>query len=87
MVLPEGATRHDLSTRRRRRVFDYIKDNAISCARHISQSRRYPTANGSPYFITGVDKTSACANLAFPIRRPPSVDMSASYQNGLLHPM
>ena len=85
MVLPEGATRHDLSTTTTR-VFDYVKDNAVGWARHLAQSPRYPTANGSLYVITGVDKTSACANLAFPIR-PPSVDMSASYQNGLLRPM
>ena len=58
MVLPEGATRHDLSTTTTTRVFDYIKDSAISWARHIAQSSLYHTANGSPYFITGVDKTS-----------------------------
>ena len=67
-------------------MFDYVKDNAVSWARHVAQSRRYPTANGSPYVVTGVDKTSVCANLAFPIR-PPSVEMSAAYQNGMLRPM
>jgi hypothetical protein len=84
MVLPEGATRHDLSTTNIR-VFDYVKDNAVSWTRHF-QSRRYPGANGSLYVITGVDKTSACANLAFPVR-PPWVEMSATYQNGMLRSM
>jgi len=84
MVLPEGATRHDLSTTNVR-VFDYVKDNAVSWTRHF-QSRRYPGANGSLYVITGVDKTSACANLAFPVR-PPWVEMSATYQNGMLRSM
>ena len=84
MVLPEGATRHDLSTTNIR-VFDYVKDNAVSWTRHF-QSRRYSRVNGSPYVVTGVDKTSACANLAFP-NRPPSVEMSATYQNGTLRPM
>ena len=84
MILPEGATRHDLSTTNIS-VFDYVKDNAVSWIRHF-QSRRYTEVNGSPYVVTGVDKTSACANLAFP-NRPPSVEMSATYQNGALHVM
>jgi hypothetical protein len=84
MVLPEGATRHDLS-KTNITVFDYVKDNAVSWTRHF-QSRRYSLVNGSPYVVTGVDKTSACANLAFP-NRPPSVEMSATYQNGALRPM
>jgi hypothetical protein len=81
MVLPEGATRHDLlmtSTR----VFEYVKNSAVSWTHHFAQSSRYSTANGSRYIITGVDKTSACANLAFPYR-PPTVEMFASYQNGI----
>ena len=85
MVLPEGATRHDISTTSTR-VFEYVKNNAISWTRHFAQSPRYSTANGSPYVITGVDKTSACANLAFP-NRPPSVEMSARYQNGMFRPL
>ena len=85
MILPEGATRHDISTSCTR-VFEYVKDNVVSWTRHFAQSLRYSTANGSPYVVTGVDKTSACANLAFP-NRPPSVKMSASYENGLLRPM
>ena len=84
MVLPEGATRYDISTTSTR-VFDYIKDNAVSWGCHLA-SGRYPAANGSTYVVTGVDKTSACANLAFPIR-PPWVEMSARYENGLLHSM
>ena len=84
IVLPEGATRHDLSTSTR--VFEYVKNNAVSWTRHFAQSPRYSTANGSPYVITGVDKTSACANSVFP-DRPPSVEMFASYQNGILRPM
>jgi len=85
MVLPEGAIRHDISMTSTR-VFHYVKDNAVSWTRHFAQSSRYPVANGSPYVVTGVDKTSACANLAFPIR-PPWVEMSARYENGLLHSM
>ena len=71
--------------RRQILVFDYVKDNAVNWTRHF-QSHRYPGANGSPYIVTGVDKTSVCANLAFPIR-PPWVEMSARYQNGTLRPM
>jgi len=56
MVLPEGATRHDFWTTTTR-VFDYIKDNAVNWARHIAQSRCHPIANGSPFVITGVEKT------------------------------
>ena len=88
MVLPEGTTCHDISTTGTR-AFDYIKDNAVRSWPFISifaQSRRYPTANGSPYVITGVDKTSAYANLAFP-NRPPSVEIFATYQNEVLDPM
>jgi hypothetical protein len=85
MVLPEGASDHDLSTTSTR-VFEYVKNNAVSWTRHFAQSPPYSTANGSPYVITAVDKTSACANLAFP-NRPPSVEMSARYQNGMLRPM
>jgi hypothetical protein len=85
MVLPEGATRHDISTTSTR-VFEYVKNNAVSWAPHFAQSLRPSTANGSPYVITGVDKTSKCAKLSFP-NRPPFVEVSASYQNGLLHPM
>ncbi|KIM44477.1 hypothetical protein M413DRAFT_442449 [Hebeloma cylindrosporum] len=83
MVLPKGATRHDIS-RSSARVFDYIADNAASWARHIARSD-YSEANGSPYVVTGVDKTSVCSNLAFPARSP-SVNMSATYQNGSLRP-
>jgi len=64
-------------------VLDYIKDNTVNWDRRIAQSRRYPTANE---VTAGVDKSSACANLAFP-GRPPSVDIPSSYQNGLLRPM
>jgi len=85
MVLPGGATRHDLSTTSTR-VFEYVKNNAVSWTLHFAQSLRYSRVNGSPYVVTGVDKTSACANLAFP-NRPSSVKMSATYQNGVLRPM
>ena len=85
MILPEGATRHDISMTTTR-VFDYVKSNAVSWTRHFAQSLRYSTANGSPYAITGVVKATACANLAFP-NRPLSVEMFASYQNGMLRPM
>ncbi|KIM44628.1 hypothetical protein M413DRAFT_25085 [Hebeloma cylindrosporum] len=85
MILPEGATRHDISPTNTR-AFDYIQENAVSWAHHFAQNRRYAGANGSPYLVTGVDKTSVCANLAFPIR-PPAVNMAATYQDELLHPM
>ena len=65
MVLLEGATCHDISMTSTR-LFDYLKDNAVTWAHHFAQSHQYPIANGSLYVITGVDKTSACANLAFP---------------------
>ncbi|KIM44602.1 hypothetical protein M413DRAFT_442566 [Hebeloma cylindrosporum] len=85
MLLPEGATRHDISPSTTR-VLEYLRDNAVSWGLHFAQHIRFSAANGSPYVVTGVDKTSSCANLAFPIR-PPSVMMSATYQNGSLDTM
>lgn len=82
MVLPEGATRQEIS-RTATRVFDYVRDNAVRWARYFAQTRGQTTANGSTYFITGVDKTSICSNLAFP-NLPPTVKMSARYQDQLI---
>ncbi|KIM46808.1 hypothetical protein M413DRAFT_440380 [Hebeloma cylindrosporum] len=82
MVLPKGATRHDISSTR---VVQYVKNNAVSWARDLA-SRDIGTPNGSLYIVRGVDKTSVCENLAFP-SRPPSVKMSATFQNGDLRPM
>lgn len=82
MVLPEGATRQEIS-RAATRVFNHVRHNAVQWARYFAQRHGRTTANGSTYFITGVDKTSVCANLAFP-SRPPTVKMSATYQDQLI---
>jgi len=85
VVLPAGAIRHDISATTTR-VVDYVKNNAVNWARYFAQTRGRRTANGSPYVITGVDKTSVCSMLTFPFR-PPTSRMSARFQDGLLQPM
>ena len=84
VVLPAGAIRHDISATTTR-VVEYVEDNAVSWARYFAQTHGRTTANGSPYVVTGVDKTSVCSMLTFPFRPPTS--MSARFQDGLLQPM
>ena len=81
MVLPEGATRQEI-LRTTTRVFDYVRENAVHWAHYFAQTRGQTTANGSTYFITGVDKTSVCSNLVFP-SVPPTITMSATHQGQL----
>jgi hypothetical protein len=82
LILPEGATRQEISTSTTR-VLDYVAHNAVNWASFFANEHRYSAANGATYVVTGVDKTSACSMLTFP-SRPLTSTMSATYESGKL---
>jgi len=83
LILPEGATRQNISTTSTTRVLDYVAHNAVKWASFFANEHGYSAANGATYVVTGVDKTSTCSMLTFP-HHLPTIEMSADYQGGEL---
>lgn len=81
LILPEGATRQNVSTTR---VLEYVAHNAVKWASFFANVGSYSAANGATYVVTGVDKTSACSMLTFPSVPTRKPNMSALYRNGEL---
>ncbi|KIM44528.1 hypothetical protein M413DRAFT_355425 [Hebeloma cylindrosporum] len=82
LILPEGATRQNISTNTTR-VRDYVAHNAVKWASFFANNPDYAVANGATYVVTGVDKTSICSMLTFP-HHPSLTKMSAEYRAGRL---
>ncbi|PPQ79476.1 hypothetical protein CVT25_002612 [Psilocybe cyanescens] len=84
LILPEGASREDMSISR---IDEYLKKHALSWIQHFHyhSDNGYATPNGGIYIITGCDKTKSYSTAAFPKRNVKgSREMSAQYVDGKL---
>ncbi|KIM37486.1 hypothetical protein M413DRAFT_448532 [Hebeloma cylindrosporum] len=81
LVLPEGATRQDVSTDR---IHKYIARNGQEWAYFFSQARWHPAINGSTYVVTGLDKTTDCSTMAFQVQLSESPRIRATYDRKAL---